>query len=279
MFENFQCTDNGRSTAGRHCQSFNSTHTNCRSTQTQPLDNVRSAHESAVYHDRHPASDCSHHFGQRIDTSTCVIELSAAVIGDIDDVDSHLDTARGILGDINPFDEQRDVEVVFDVRDGLPGHSRLVVEIQRVRTRSGSRHMALEDVPFASGIGLRVGGETETRVTGIDRPPNEVVHPCLVAHEVELIDARARHELCNLFEIRRAHRTENLLHAKIRCRPRNRFGATSFEYLHRTDWGQKYRDSQWATQKLCVRLDLTDVIENSRPENPGVESRSVAPHR
>src|SRR5262249_38690402 len=129
-------------------------------------------------------------FGQYVDRTQPVIELTPAMVGDIDAVDAKLDRLVGILDRSDAFQDQRDVEFRPAALDIAPVEPRLkdpgISAHDRARPARPAAPMALGDVALAPAVPVSVDGDAERVITGIDRTTELVVDPIGVAQHIEL---------------------------------------------------------------------------------------------
>ena len=71
---------------------------------------VRAAHEAAVDDELGFAARDADDLGQELDRAAAVIELAAAVIRHVDDVDAVLHAELGVLGRLNALHHQRQLD-------------------------------------------------------------------------------------------------------------------------------------------------------------------------
>ena len=84
------------------------------------LDDIGAAAEAAVDHDFGAAGDGGDDFRQHMHGAAAVVELAAAVIGDVDPLDAVIDRDLGVFRGGDALDHQRDLELVLDQLDGAP---------------------------------------------------------------------------------------------------------------------------------------------------------------
>ena len=175
-----------------------------------------------------------------------MIQLAAAVVGDVNHVNASFHTAFGVIAVHDTFHHQRDVVLCFDVGNGVPGHGGLMRKVPacgRGATRLG--HVALHHVTLAAGVDLSVRGQTKAGVSRGYGALNVIVHPGVVAHQIQLIDTRPRDALGHGLVVRRTSRTENLQNAKLFGCSSHAGAATGLESLHRADGREYNRNPHW----------------------------------
>ena len=138
-----------------------------------------------------------------------MIELAAAMIGDVDEIDAVIERDLGILGGGDAFDGERDLELAFDALDRSPIERRL--ELPPAGAAAAAGDVALGNVALAPAVMGGVDRQTKRRVFVGDGAFDEIVDPGGVAAHVELKDAqRIRRRLCHAFESRIAHRAQHV---------------------------------------------------------------------
>src|SRR5580700_9399844 len=91
------------------------------------LDDIAAAIEAAVDDDLGAAGNRLDDFRQNIGRAAAMIELTATVIGDEDEVDAMIEAKFCVFGGGDPFDGERDLELRLDALDGLPIERLLVL--------------------------------------------------------------------------------------------------------------------------------------------------------
>src|SRR6266508_174751 len=124
---------------GGQAQALQPAETDALRAENDRLDHVRAAHEAAVHHDLRAARDRRHHLGKHVERAPAVVELAAAVVGDVDHLHSVLAAERGVLGRGDALQDQRDVVRVLEALDLVPGQPGLVLLARR--------HEALDPFP------------------------------------------------------------------------------------------------------------------------------------
>src|SRR5262249_47251747 len=107
----------------------------------QRFDNVGAAIDGAVDDDQGPARHRLHHFRQHFGGGAAMVELAAAMIGDIDDLDAVIERDLGVLGSPDALDGERDLILAFHAFDGAPVERHLKVAALHAAATSC-------DVPF-----------------------------------------------------------------------------------------------------------------------------------
>ena len=101
------------------------------------LDDVAAAIEAAVDDDLGPVGDRVDDFRQRVGRAAAVIELAAAVIGDVDELDAVIERDLGVLGGGDALDGERDLEFALDALDRLP--IKRFLKVASARRAAGRR--------------------------------------------------------------------------------------------------------------------------------------------
>src|SRR5207237_9833296 len=82
---------------------------------------------SAIDHDLGAAVYGSDDLRQHMHGAAPMIELTAAMVGDVDPIDAVIDRDMGVLRGRDALDDQRQLELVLDQLDGVPAQRLLVV--------------------------------------------------------------------------------------------------------------------------------------------------------
>ena len=152
------------------------------------LDDVGAARHAAVDDDLRLAVDHVDDLRQHVHRAAAVVELAAAVIGDVDPGDAVIERDPGILGGGDALEHQRNVELLPDALDGAPVERRL--ELAAGRAPAAGHDMALGEVALAPAVDRGVDGEAEGDIFIGDGAGDEIVDPGLVAADIELEDPR-----------------------------------------------------------------------------------------
>src|SRR5438128_3904210 len=155
--------------------------------ERQGLDDVSAAHEAAVHDDRRPAADRPDDLEERLDRAPAVVELAPAVVGDVHALDAVVGRKRRVLGRRDALQDERDRVRVLEALDVVPAEPRL--ELEAAGARPPGLHEAPGEIALAPAVARGVHGEAEGRVAVVHGAPHPVVHPRVVATDVELEDA------------------------------------------------------------------------------------------
>src|SRR6202034_3560028 len=117
---------------------------------------------TAVDHDLGGAGDRLVDFGQHVGRAAAVVELAAAVIGDVDEIDAVIERELGVLGGGDAFDGERDLELALDALDRAPIERGLEFAARGAATPAGD--VALGDVALAPAVMGGIDGQTKHAV-------------------------------------------------------------------------------------------------------------------
>src|SRR6516165_8090138 len=110
-----------------------------------------------------------------------MVELTPAMVRDVDTIDAEFDRLPGILDRGDALQDQRDVEFRPGALDISPVEPRLkdpdIAAYDRTRPAGSTAPMALGDVALAPAVPVGVDGNAERVVAGIDRATELVVDP------------------------------------------------------------------------------------------------------
>src|SRR6185369_8836290 len=129
----------------------------------EALDDVGAAAERAIDDDLGATADGLNHFRQYMHGAAAVVELAAAVIGDVDALDAVIERDLGVLGGADAFDDQRDLVLVLDQLHRAPAQSHLIGLSARASPSGGD--VALGEVALAPAVMRGVDGEAEGGIT------------------------------------------------------------------------------------------------------------------
>src|SRR6202035_2219910 len=129
-------------------------------TQDHRLDDVGAAAERTVDHDFRAAFDGARDLRQHMHGAAAVIELAAAMVGDVNPFDAMIDRDRRVLGGGDALDDQRNLVLVLDELDGAPIEALL--EVAAGGAQAAFANIALGDVAFAAAVMRGVDGEAES---------------------------------------------------------------------------------------------------------------------
>src|SRR5262249_9435971 len=195
--------------------------------------------------------------------AAAVIELAAAVVGDVDPLDAMVERDGGILGGGDALDRERDLEPRLDALDRAPVERRL--EGAALHASSPRGHEALGDVALAPAVMGGVDGQAERGIAVRDRALDVIVDPGFVAAHVELEEAqRIGRRGREIFEPGIADRAEHVGGAERVDGAYHRFGAGGVEALARADRGPQQREARLGSEPAPrgVHLDYS-------PQDPG----------
>src|SRR5262249_47376509 len=107
-----------------------------------------------------------------------MIELAAAMVGDVDPVDPVIERDLRILGGGDTFDHQRYPELVLDQFDRAP--IQPLLETAAGRPDPAFAHIALGDVALAPAVMRGVDRETKGGIAAGDRAADPVLDKGIV---------------------------------------------------------------------------------------------------
>ena len=117
-----------------------------------------------------------------------MIELAAAVIGDVDPLDAVLDRDLRILGGGDALERQRNLVAILDALDRAPVEPGLIGTAGHATAPGGG--VTLGDVALAPAVMRGVDRHAEGNIAVVDGAADMVVDKGVVAAHVELEDAR-----------------------------------------------------------------------------------------
>src|SRR6185312_4622584 len=110
---------------------------------------------------------------EHMHAATAVVELAAAMVGDVDPFDAVIERDLGVFGGGDTLDDLRDLELVLDQLDGAP--AQRLLEVPAAGAGAALAHIALGDIAFAPAVMGGVDGEAEGGVFRCDRPADMVL--------------------------------------------------------------------------------------------------------
>jgi hypothetical protein len=132
-----------------------------------------------------------------------VIELTAAVVGDVDDLDTMIERDLGVLGSADAFDREQDLVLALHALDRAPVECHL--EIAALHAAAAGGDVPFGDIAFAPAVMGGVDGNAKRCVIVFHRAFDMIVGPVGVTAHIELKHAqRIRRRLGDLFEPRLA---------------------------------------------------------------------------
>ena len=280
----FEHSHHSRRATGGHRQAFQPADAHCVGTQRQRLEHVGAAQDATVEQHLGPAADRAHHLGQHVQRAAALVELTTAVVGDVDDVHAMADRQIGVFGAGDAFEDQRYAEAILDPLDQVPaqrglqrGFARLARHEARAPRRQGQ--VAFEQIAFAAAVDLGVDGQAEGPVAGVLGAADDVHHPGLVAMGVELVDLRVGGFAGQRLEIRLADRTQDLEDAEFAGRKPGRQAAARIEHLQRADRREQHGDALVDPQQIASELNPRDIVHHAGLQGQAVEGQTVALER
>jgi len=113
-----------------------------------------------------------------------MIELAAAMIGDVDDLDAVIERDLGVLGGANSLDRERYLELALHALDCAPIERHLKVAALHAAPTCGD--VPLGQIAFAPAVMRGVDGDAERRVIVFDGALDVIVGPGGVAADIKL---------------------------------------------------------------------------------------------
>ena len=101
------------------------------------LDDVRAAAEAAVDDDLRPAAHSGDHLRQHGEGAAAVIQLAAAMVGDVDEFDAMGAGEGGVLRRADALEHERDAVLVLEALDVVPAECGLEAPCPAARVRQG----------------------------------------------------------------------------------------------------------------------------------------------
>ena len=207
-----------------------------------------------------------------------MVELPAAVVGDVDPLDPVIERDAGILGGTDALEAERDVELILQALDRAPIERRLMLAAGH--PLASARDMPFGDVALAPAVVRSVDGQKERRIAVPDRALDMVVDPGIVAADVELIDAqRLGRGLGHFFQTGQGDRGEHVRDAEFARGAHDGRAGALLEAFQRADRRQHDRQPQPAAELLDRGIHLAHIAQNARPERNRVERHAVALER
>ncbi len=123
------------------------------------LDDIGAAIEAAVDDDHGAAGDRFDDFRQHVHRTAAVVELAAAVIGDVDDLDAVIERDLGVFRGADALDAERNFELRFHALDGAPIERHLELAAGGAAAAAGG--VALGEIALAPAVMGGIDGETE----------------------------------------------------------------------------------------------------------------------
>ena len=125
---------------------------------------------------------------QHVHGAAAMIELPAAMVGNVDPFHAVIDCDPSILGGGDSLDCQWNLEPLLDALDCAPVEPGLERAVLHAAPAGG--HEALGEIALAPAVMGGVNGQTERRIAMRDRALDVVVDPSLVAAHIELIETQ-----------------------------------------------------------------------------------------
>ena len=184
---------------------------------------------------------------------------------------------RRVLGRRDAFQDQREVVGVLEALDVVPVEAGL--ELEAAGAGAPRLHEAPGEVALAPAVDRGVHREAERGIAVGAGALHPVVHPGVVAADVELEDAKVGGRRGDGFEPGVADGAEHLRDAELRRGLRGCRAAALREGLDRADGREHHRDAHGPPEQRGGRVDLRHVPEHARAEGDRVERLAVPPER
>src|SRR5689334_21498152 len=113
-----------------------------------------------------------------------MIELTAAMVGDVDDLDAMIERDLGILGGTDSFDGESDLVSTCHPLDGAPVERHL--KVAALHPAAAGCHMTFGQIALAPAVVGGVDSHAERRVIVFDGALDMIVGPGGVAAHIEL---------------------------------------------------------------------------------------------
>src|SRR5262249_57834292 len=104
-----------------------------------------------------------------------MIELTAAMIGDVDDLDAVIERDLGVLGGANALDRERYLEFAFHALDGAPVERHLKVAALHAAAACGD--MPFGQIPLTPAVMRGVDSDAKRRVVVFHGALDVIVGP------------------------------------------------------------------------------------------------------
>ncbi len=242
------------------------------------LDDVGAAADPAIHHDLGAALHGVDDLGQHMHGAAAVIELAAAMVGDVDPLDAVIDRDLRVLGGGDALEDQRYLELVLDHLHGPP--LQPLLEIAASGAQAAFANVALGDVTLTTAVMGGVDGQAEGGIVGLLGAADDVGDECVIAADIELVHAqRIGGGLGGLLQTGLGDRAQHVRRAEGAGRARDAGGAIRVEDFQRTDGGEHHRQAHLAAELLDRAGDLAHVAQHTRAESDLVQGHAVAAHR
>src|ERR1700722_9688084 len=126
VFHQFEHAYNSRLAAGGETVTLHTTQSDQACTHRDRLDDIAAAIEAAVDDHLGAAGDRFNHFRHNVGRAAAMIELAAAVIGDVDELEAMFHAELGDFRVGDTFDRERYFVFRLDAIDGLPVERGLI---------------------------------------------------------------------------------------------------------------------------------------------------------
>ncbi len=241
------------------------------------LHDVGPARVAAVHEDGGAAGHRGHDLGQHLGASDAVVELAAAVVGDVDPVHAVLDGDAGVLGGGDALEDERDGVPILEALDLLPRKRRLVVHAGDVL--APGFHEAPGQVTLATAVHGGVHRHAERRVAVIDGSLHVVVHELVVPAHVELEDTEVVGGGGSGLESGIARGRQHLRHAELAGADRGGGASARREGFDGSDGREHHGQPDLPPEERGRHVHPAHVAQHARAQGDGVKGLAVPSKR
>ena len=195
-----------------------------------------------------------------------MVELAAAVVRDVDDVDAVIERDARVLVRCYTLQDQRDLVSLPDASDVIPVERRLRAYGDPAHLRPPGLGELVVEVALAAAVVGGVDREAESRHSGLDRRLDVVLDEAAGFPHVELEYGSRTSRLADFGLGARGNRAQHLRHAELAGSPRHRERALGIESLEPADRGEQHRQAQLVAEEGRRGVDLGDVVQDAWPQ-------------
>src|SRR5665213_3184628 len=207
-----------------------------------------------------------------------MVELAAAMVGDVDPVDAVIERYCRVFGGGDALDHQGYLELVLDQFHSAPVQPLL--EIAAGGAHAAGADIALGDVALPAAVMGGIDGEAERAVASLDGAGDAILDKGVVAADIELIEPqRVGGGFGGFLQARLRHRTQHMRRPERAGAAHHRSTSGGIEQFERADRRNHHWDPQPAAELLDGSIDAGDIAQHARPERDLVERHAVAAHR
>src|SRR5215472_16011424 len=265
VFHEFQHPHDSGLTGGREAVALHAAKPDEVGAKRQRLDDVGAAIDGAVDDDRRPARNRLHHFRQDLGRTAAVIELAAAVIGHVDDLDAVIERDLGVFGGADALNSERDLVLAFHALDRAPVERHLKVAPLHAAAARGN--MTFGEIAFAPAVMSGVDRDAKRGVIVLDGALDVIVGPGGVTSDIKLKHPqRIGRRLGDILQSGFAHRTEHMSNPELGRGSHDRLGAAGVKALQRADRTEHHRQAQFVAEHLDRWTDFADIAQHTRSQ-------------